>query len=380
MLDRSTRRSVLTFGAVIGLAPLPVGCAQDSPRDAGTLPTGIGSAGPGASDGDGGTGAGGDAGGSGADTTSADGADDGADDGSDDGMKFDVGSQDAAPLGCVDGVGEDCPGCTAVDLLFVVDNSLSMEDEQIALGQAFPSFADTILTALPQDVNLHVGVTSTEMGYSNEGGYVEANPCLGTGVGGAPAANWYVTPDVSPSGTNGAQGRLYTAAGLPYFDIDTTAPPAQVQALKDWFTEASHIGEGGSNVEMPTATAAWAMDTVANPGNVGFIRDEGAVLVIFFVQDEPDQTPVAESPALLSKIEHAKQACGGWDCVVAGGFVNQFCVPQVGLGDLFGALPDPAVTAMLPQAGVTPETFEPVLADTLAQVIVDKCGEIQPPA
>ncbi len=254
-----------------------------------------------------------------------------------------------------------------------------MEDEQIALGQAFPTFADTILSSLPADVNLHVGVTSTEMGYSNEGGYVEANPCLGTGVGGAPADGWYITPDVNPSTTNGAQGRLYTALGMPFFDIDTNAGPAEVTALNEWFAEASHIGEGGSNVEMPTAAAAWAMDTNANPGNVGFIRDEGAVLVLFFVQDEPDQSPIAESPVFLQKIADAKQACGGWDCIVGGGFVNQFCLPQVALGDLFGAMPDAPVTQTLPMMGVTPETFEPVLADTLAQVIVDKCGEIEPP-
>ena len=359
------------MGAATSLAlALCVGCGAENPNADGGL-TSVGSLG---SIGDGGTNGDDDDDDDDDGATSADGDDD------DDGMKFDVGSLDIPnPIDCADGVGEDCPGCTAVDLLFVVDNSLSMEDEQIALTQAFPSFADTILAALPQDVNLHVGVTSTEMGYSNEGGYVEANPCLGTGVGGAPAENWYQTPDVDPTATNGAQGRLYVAGGLPFFDIDVNAPAAEVQALKDWFSDAAHIGEGGSNVEMPSAAAAWAMDTTANPGNAGFVRDEGAVLVLFFVQDEPDQSPIGESATLLQKIVGAKQACGGWDCIVAGGFVNQFCVPQVVLGDLFGALPDPAVTAMLPQMGVTPETFEPVLADTLANVIVEKCGEIEPP-
>lgn len=354
-------------------------CGTESPPEDGTLPTGISASGLDGA----GTGGGGE---TGSETDGVTGGSDGdgapggsADDGTG-GIKFDAGSPETTGgFDCIDGVGEDCLGCTAVDLLFVVDNSLSMEEEQLALGQAFPMFADTILASLPPEVNLHVGVTSTEMGYSNEGGYDESNFCIGTGVGGAPAANWYQTPDTSPTTTNGAQGRLYTALGMPYFDIDVTAPPAEVQALKDWFAEASHIGEGGSNVEMSAATAAWAMDSAANPGNAGFIRDEGSVLVLFFVQDEPDQTPTTESAALLQKILDAKQGCGGWECVVGGGFVNQYCLPQVVLGDLLDAMPDPPVTAMLPMSGVTPETFEPVLADTLAQVIVEKCGEIEPP-
>ena len=370
-----TDGATTTIAALAGLTLLAgAGCGGDDGRAGTSFPTSVGSIG---SIGDGGT-AGDDA----DDDDDDDGATsaEGDDDDDDDEMKFDVGALDVAnPLDCQDGVGEDCPGCTAVDLLFVVDNSLSMEDEQIALTQAFPSFADTILAALPEDVNLHVGVTSTEMGYSNEGGYVEANPCLGTGVGGAPAANWYQTPDVDPTATNGAQGRLYQAGGMPYFDIDVGAPANEVQALKDWFAQAAHIGEGGSNVEMPSAAAAWAMDTTANPGNVGFVRDEGAVLVLFFVQDEPDQTPIDQSAVLLDKIVNAKQLCGGWDCVVAGGLINQFCVPTTTIGDMFAAMPDPPVTAQMPMAGVTPQDFEMVLADTLAQVIVDKCGEIEPP-
>jgi hypothetical protein len=297
-----------------------------------------------------------------------------------DDVSFDLGvSPDGGPLGCKDGVGEECPGCTAVDILFVIDNSLSMEPHQIALTQAFPSFAATILEALPEGVNIHIGITSTEMGYSPEGGYDENNFCIGTGEGGAPASNYYETPDVAPSTTNGAQGRLYEAGGIRYFDIDQGAPANEVQALEEWFADAAHIGEGGSNVEMTTAAAAWACDPANAGTNAGFLRDEGAVLAFFVVQDEPDQTPIAETDALLAKIETAKTLCGGWDCVIGGGFVNQFCMPQVSLGEMFAALSEPAVTAMLPMEGTQAEDFNPVLRDTLAQAIVEKCGEIVPP-
>lgn len=278
---------------------------------------------------------------------------------------------------CIEG--EECDeGCTAVDLLFVIDNSLSMETYQIALGQAFPTFADAIIDVLPEGINLHVGVTSTEMGYSNEG---DTMNCTATGAGGQPSANFYVTPDTMPSATNGAQGRLYNAGGMPFFDIDTDAPPAQVQALKDWFAAASNIGENGSNVEMSAAAAGWMADPVNAATNAGFIRDEGAVLVLFFIQDEPDQTPPEHAQLMIQKITAAKQACGGFECVVGGGFVNQFCLAQVPLGDMFNSMGADPVVAVLPDEDlVTPMTFEPVLREALAQVIAEKCDEIEPPA
>jgi hypothetical protein len=297
-------------------------------------------------------------------------------DGSGGTIKLDVANAPTTGAECIEGVNCEM-GCVAVDLLFVIDNSLSMSEYQAALGQAFPGFADTILGALPAGVNIHVGVTSTEMGYSNEGNTMN---CDATGAGGAPSADFYVTPDVAASGTNGAQGRLYSAGGVPYFDIDTDAPPADVMALADWFSLAANIGENGSNVEMSGAAAAWATDPVNAPTNMGFIRDEGALLVLFVIQDEPDQTPVGESAALIAKIAAAKQACGGMDCVVGGGFVNQFCLGQSVLGDIFAATPQPAVTAVLPPANqVNAATFTPVLEDTLAQVIVEACAQIEPP-
>ena len=78
---------------------------------------------------------------------------------SDGGPKLDVQAGDV-PGPCV---GEGCnEGCTGVDLLFVIDNSVSMGDYQAALGLAFPAFASTLDTALPAGTSLHVGVTSTD--------------------------------------------------------------------------------------------------------------------------------------------------------------------------------------------------------------------------
>jgi hypothetical protein len=225
-------------------------------------------------------------------------------------------------------------------------------------------------------------VTSTEMGYSNAGSTIN---CEATGNG-MPQEAFYTTPDVQDTGKNGAQGRLYVADGLPYFAIDTDAPAAEVQQLRDWFAAAAHIGEGGSNVEMASAAAGWSTDPANAATNAGFMRDEGAVLVLFFLQDEPDQSDAPglsmqeTGAAMLEKIAAAKVGCGGLDCVVAGGFVDQGCLGENALGAVFDGLSIPPATDELPwdDEDVDPGYFEPLLTTTLTQVIAQTCDDIGP--
>jgi hypothetical protein len=76
-----------------------------------------------------------------------------------DGDKLDVGFDTEGPSPeCIEG---ECGGCTAVDILFVIDNSTSMGSYQQALAAAAPAFADAIFAALPPGTDLHVGVTTS---------------------------------------------------------------------------------------------------------------------------------------------------------------------------------------------------------------------------
>lgn len=317
------------------------------------------------------------------DSSSASGTDPTASSATSASIKLDVGVADTT--GVCAGDGCERSGCTAVDLLFIIDNSASMQPYQVALSQAFPTFANAITEGLAPGVNIHVGVTSTEMGFSASGSNLisfvndAAVSCEATGDNDLPADSFYQTPDTDPSNINGAQGRLYQAAGMTYFALDSDAAPAEVEALETWFSSAAQIGEFGSQVEMSTAAAAWATDGVNSGPNAGFLRDEGAVLVLFFIQDEHDQTPVSQSATLIAKIASAKQNCGGFDCVVGGGFVNEDCLGLTPLGELFDALGPDAITETLPApAAVSAQTFEAVLRETLAQVIVDTCNTIEP--
>lgn len=292
-----------------------------------------------------------------------------------DAPKFDVMPADDGEGGCTDPDG-DC-GCTAVDVLFVVDNSASMSSAQAALSQAFPQFADAMVEALPPATSLHVGVTSTEMGYTNGGG---VSGCYGN-YNGQPSADFYVTPDQNDSGRNGAQGRLYVTDGQPFFAVDTD-DAAGMAELETWFAAAATIGEGGSQIEMSTAAAGWVADPVNDPTNAGFIRDAGAVLVVFFLQDEPDQSPGDLGSAMLQKLADRKAACGGASCIIGGGMINESCVDDTAMGDFLAGLGAPAVTAPFPNGwgggGPQAADFVALLEDTLAGVIAQKCDEIPP--
>ena len=309
------------------------------------------------------------------------------------GIKLDVNAfGDTPPPGCTGD--EECGGCTFVDLLFVIDNSGSMGDYQAALGLAFPQFAATLVSALPSGTNVHVGVTSTEMGYSGGGSTMINNGvCEFIGDGMQSNDAFYVTPDAMDTGRNGAQGRLYEALGMPYFDFDTDAGAATLQELEEWFTAAANIGEGGSNIEMSAAPVGWVADPANAASNDGFLRDEGAVLVILFMQDEPDQTPlqIEGQPGgqyVLERISEAKAGCGGTDCIIAGGFLAANACSAMGnlpLDDFLAGVSITPVVEPLPDVefgGGNPQQaadeMNEMLSNTLAEVIVQTCDEIEP--
>src|SRR5262249_38057559 len=141
--------------------------------------------------------------------------------------KFDVGT--GSDLGNPDCNPDekDC-GCTAVDIIFIVDNSGSMQEHAAPTIAAFSTFVDEMIGVLPSGTSLHVGVTRATGFYDpgNGGGWG------GPGCEAALTDGTWNPPDVADNGTNGQQGRLFEHAGLRYFEIATDADP---QPLADWF-------------------------------------------------------------------------------------------------------------------------------------------------
>jgi hypothetical protein len=211
-------------------------------------------------------------------------------------------------------------GCEFVDFLFVIDNSASMATYQLALTEQFPQFIDKMYEALPPAIDVHVGMTTTDFDTGCDAQEATMN-CQTTATLEEVEAH-YIRPDMMNDGGNGSQGRLFSFAGQTYFETTSDEDPAP---LTEWFTQAAvAAGEEGCSFEMPVAAAGFATHLANAVTNDGFVRDEGALLVVFFLTDEPDKS-VESDETYADMIVQAKEGCGGKECVFVGGLVPE-CV------------------------------------------------------
>ncbi len=137
----------------------------------------------------------------------------------------------------------------AVDILFVIDNSGSMGQEQTSLAQNFSSFINFFTTQA--DVDYHLGVTTTDTVGNNPG-----------------EAGRLVAPFIAKTGPNAVPD-----------------PEAAFTAMAD-------VGTSGSATEKGLEASALAVtppNTNSGGPNENFLRDE-ALLSIVYVSDERDSS------------------------------------------------------------------------------------------
>lgn len=138
--------------------------------------------------------------------------------------------------------------CDAIDVLFVVDDSSTMGEEQVRLGAAAPNFIAALRAKLTDVGDIHVGVVATD------------SPALAVSAG-------RCGPFVG---------------GLGFMTLDDDLAVSLVCAAQ--------VGVTGSPDERPMETLLAATDDLANqPGglNSDFVR-KSALLVVVVVTDEED--------------------------------------------------------------------------------------------
>jgi hypothetical protein len=158
-----------------------------------------------------------------------------------------------------------------LDLLFVVDDSGSMRQEQEALAAALPSFIEQLAGGgdLP---SLHIGVVSSNLGTAPE-------------VGGGP-----------PCEGDGDAGHLQVAAACPALDDQERFIRDEIAAggervtnyageLADQFACMVQLGTAGCGFEQHLEAMRRALDNDAE--NAGFLRP-GANLAVVILADEDD--------------------------------------------------------------------------------------------
>lgn len=156
----------------------------------------------------------------------------------------------------------DALGCSKMDILFVIDNSQSMEQEQQNLIANFPMFI-SVLDA--SGLDYRVAVTTTGRNYS----YNMTTP-LGN------------LPQNISGGDNGTMLKP-TACNMTKRWIDKTDPNPSMT-----FSCLANVGIGGPSNEMPLGAVRDAFeDRMADGTNSGFRRND-ALLGVVMLTDEND--------------------------------------------------------------------------------------------
>jgi hypothetical protein len=161
---------------------------------------------------------------------------------------FDEGDRPAAGSADYSVVDEFVHTVDPVDVLFVVDSSCSMIEEQEALDIGFPGFLG-LLEVVGQEY--HIGV---------------------------------ITTDVENPG-DGNMGQLRTYEGAKWVDASTADPFTT-------FSEMVKVGKKGSGNERGLDAVYMALDAEVDGYNAGFYREDAALLVMV-LSDERDYSEIA---------------------------------------------------------------------------------------
>jgi hypothetical protein len=158
-----------------------------------------------------------------------------------------------------------------LDILFVVDNSGSMREEQAALLAAFPGFMSLLTDSLGLP-NLHIAVVSTDMGAGPYG----IMGCTGDGDNGR--------MNNFPAGVCDAPSDTFIVDVLGEDGSSRTKNyPGE---LSDVFSCIAELGTSGCGFEQTFESMRRALDGT-NPDNAGFLREDAALAVIV-ISDEDD--------------------------------------------------------------------------------------------
>jgi len=158
--------------------------------------------------------------------------------------------------------------CNKMDIIFVVDDSGSMAEEQSNLASNFPMFADllsTYTTGTGEHIDFRVAVTTTgkDLHYTID---------LGGGT-------------TIPQDELGDNGAFRNTCGLSKRYLEPTDAN-----MNTTLACRANVGTGGPSFEMPLLMSKMALsDRVMDNTNANFLRDD-ALLAVVYLTDEDDQS------------------------------------------------------------------------------------------
>ena len=173
---------------------------------------------------------------------------------------------------------EDEPGepeaCAKMDIVFVVDNSASMDDEQANLAANFPKFYDVLQNYQTDSgalLDYRIAVTTTG---------TRARATLDPASGPIPIP--IPIPPI-PQNQDGDNGEFRQECGMSRRWLERDDPD-----VEGTFACVARVGTGGPSIEMQLyATKLAFSEQIDNGNNAGFLRDD-ALLAFVILSDEDD--------------------------------------------------------------------------------------------
>lgn len=284
------------------------------------------------------------------------------------------------------GGGTTDDGCAKVDFLFIIDNSVSMSDQQAALIASFPGFMNAIETTLDAD-DYHIMVADTDdvtrCTPSNcQSGAQSADTLCDEDNDYACQSNLFDTCDntigagvVHPAGDGATNAPCTLFGGNRY--IVNGEPD-----LVGTFSCMAQVGLAGHPSERPMDSLVAAMSTGLNGPdgcNAGFLRDD-AILVVTFISDDPNYEDAGDAQSWYDAVVAAKG--GNAEAVVVLGLTPNFDGCQDGKGPPKGAHWSEFVAlwgAKGLEASVCNLDYAPFFEQAVS-VIDDTCDEFEPPS
>jgi hypothetical protein len=162
--------------------------------------------------------------------------------------------------------------CQKMDILFVVDDSGSMAEEQDNLATNFPMFANVlnayeVEAGLPLDYRVAITTTGRDVAYTQ---IIPAIPPL--------------IPETSvPMNEQGDDGEFRQSCGMTRRWLERGDPN-----MATTFACAADVGTDGPGLEMQLYASELALSPPMSTGlNAGFLRDD-ALLAVVYLTDEND--------------------------------------------------------------------------------------------
>lgn len=252
--------------------------------------------------------------------------------------------QDPADPVVVEELFEQAP-LPKVDVLWVIDNTQSMSEEQAALAQAFGSFADAL-----DDLGLawQAGVVTTDV-VTSQAGVLQGNP-------------WIIHPDLDDPATAFAQAA----------DVGTDAQATQAGLGAAWLALSSpRVDDENRGFRRADASLHVVVVSDGDDESQAVLGDDPATTFLAFLDQEADRTGLEAT--LSAVIGDVPDGC---DSAQPGAIYAQVATATGGaVGSICAASLD-HVTAAVGQASISwPTTFllqETPAADSLSAWIDDE--------